>query len=60
MMSYLNWLWSCGEALLLHVPWNLRVITKAANVRKHARFGDDDVIGFLQSKDTKLSTELIS
>ncbi|MGY2279567.1 HNH endonuclease signature motif containing protein [Pseudomonas monsensis] len=33
----------CG----LHVPWNLRVITKAANVRKHAKFGDDDVVGFL-------------
>lgn len=33
----------CG----LHVPWNLRVITKAANARKHAKFGDDDVVGFL-------------
>lgn len=33
----------CG----LHVPWNLRVITKAANARKHAQFGDDDVVGFL-------------
>lgn len=33
----------CG----LHVHWNLRVITKSANARKHARFGDDDVVGFL-------------
>ena len=33
----------CG----LHIPWNLRVITKAANVKKHASFGDEDVVGFL-------------
>ncbi|MEE4220644.1 hypothetical protein V2I93_05925 [Pseudomonas viridiflava] len=33
----------CG----LHVHWNLRVLTKAANVRKHARFGNEDVVGFL-------------
>lgn len=36
----------CG----LHVPWNLRVITKAANARKHCRFGDDDVVGFLSER----------
>lgn len=36
----------CG----LHVPWNLRVITKAVNARKHARFGDDDVVGFLAER----------
>lgn len=36
----------CG----LHVSWNLRVITKAANIRKHARFGDDDVVGFLKHR----------
>ncbi|WDH24416.1 HNH endonuclease signature motif containing protein [Pseudomonas chlororaphis] len=36
----------CG----LHVPWNLRVVTKAANIRKHAKFGDDDVIGFLTER----------
>lgn len=40
----------CG----LHVPWNLRVITKAANVRKHARFGDDDVVGFLTEQGYKI------
>lgn len=36
----------CG----LHVPWNLRVITKAANARKHAKFGDEDVVGFLAER----------
>lgn len=36
----------CG----LHVPWNLRVITKTANARKHCRFGDDDVVGFLAER----------
>lgn len=36
----------CG----LHVHWNLRVITKSANARKHARFGDDDVVGFLSER----------
>lgn len=36
----------CG----LHVPWNLRVITKSANARKHAGFGDDDVVGFLEER----------
>ena len=41
----------CG----LHVPWNLRVITKAANARKHCRFGDDDVVGFLSDSGYELS-----
>ncbi|MGG5289976.1 HNH endonuclease signature motif containing protein [Pseudomonas shirazensis] len=41
----------CG----LHVPWNLRVITKAANARKHAKFGDEDVVGFL----TELGYEIV-
>lgn len=36
----------CG----LHVPWNLRVVTKAVNARKHAKFGDDDVVGFLAER----------
>lgn len=36
----------CG----LHIPWNLRVITKAANVRKHSSFGDEDVVGFLAER----------
>lgn len=36
----------CG----LHIPCNLRVITKAANVRKHAKFGDEDVVGFLAER----------
>lgn len=40
----------CG----LHVPWNLRVITKIDNVRKHNRFGDDDVVGFLADRGLKI------
>lgn len=40
----------CG----LHVPWNLRVITKTDNVRKHANFGDEDVIGFLAERGFKI------
>lgn len=40
----------CG----LHVPWNLRVITKTDNVRKHANCGDEDVIGFLAERGFKV------
>ncbi len=38
----------------LHVPWNLRVITKTDNVRKHANCGDEDVIGFLADRGFKV------
>jgi hypothetical protein len=40
----------CG----LHVSWNLRVITKTANARKHAAFGDKDVAGFLAKRGFKI------
>ncbi|MFJ3007100.1 HNH endonuclease signature motif containing protein [Pseudomonas fluorescens] len=40
----------CG----LHVSWNLRVITKTANARKHATFGDKDVVGFLAKRGFKI------
>ncbi len=36
----------CG----LHVPSNLRVITKAENARKRSKHGDEDVAGFLSTK----------
>ncbi|MCI3946908.1 HNH endonuclease [Pseudomonas syringae] len=40
----------CG----LHVSWNLRVITKTANMSKHAAFGDDGVVDFLAKQGLEI------
>ena len=40
----------CG----LHVSWNLRVTTKTDNARKHATFGDKDVVSFLAKRGFKV------